>query len=433
MQSNPTREQSGFSLLTLAIWLAGLGLALVLVLALLPNRVDDESIRKTVDTLGDAEDFLLSFVVENGRLPSPDTDGDGLENAGATTGALPYRSMALPTSVLDQASLPLRYTPYRNPAVDLTLIASDLYTPTLPDLSGLQIPSSGNSDPGIVEDFGGGAGGSTVAAGAIVPTLDNCNVQIAPSPLNLLDFCVALDNAIAASTPPVSTSVNAGPSPNENVAYAILSGGREDADGNGADSSLDGLNDDGDLIYEDPAKGRGFGYDDIVRTTRFSTLQRELSCVALVDSVNLLAAVSASGKGVLESALSVYTGAEVQVIMGTVGVLMNIVNIALTIQAGIGIAADIAKASGGCASFVLSIPCCPALAGNIVAAVIYAITAAVQIAEMIVNAVALGEAIVNRNLFRTDIIPQANANLCAAIGATVAADARGGLAPKIVL
>ena len=75
MQSNPLREQSGFSLLTLAIWLAGLGLAIVLVLALLPNRVDDESIRKTVATMGDAEDLMLSFVVENGRLPSPDSDG----------------------------------------------------------------------------------------------------------------------------------------------------------------------------------------------------------------------------------------------------------------------------------------------------------------------------------------------------------------------
>ena len=175
------RNPNGFSVLALAILMTALGLALVLVLALLPNQSDQARIDETIATLGDAQDALLSFVVENSRLPAPDSNNDGLEDAAATFGALPYRDMGLPAPVVDEASIPLRYAPYRNaPLADLAALTS-LYTPDVPD---------GTS-------FGCAAN----------PT----------SPVNLLDFCTGLASAVAESSPTGSTAfVNTGPAGNTN-------------------------------------------------------------------------------------------------------------------------------------------------------------------------------------------------------------------------
>lgn len=432
-------RQRGFGLLMLAIVMILLGLTVAVVLALLPNRSDQERIDETIFTVEGARHELLGFVVGNGRLPEPDTDADGLENAGADTGALPYRSMGLPAAVLDEASIPLRYTPYRNDAASADLAAAeDLYAPDLPDTSDLADTLNRDQLVTLNEAFGftsaifGGLAGGAVSAAFFsppspeVPTIDDCSDDFAASPVNLLDFCTAVDNAIAAGA---STDlVNVGPS-GSNVAYAVLSGGLEDADGNAADRSLDGPNDDGDLSYEDPARGRGAGYDDIVRATRFSSLQRELSCRALVDSVNMLAVVAQSSKGILESTISSYKTAETQTMMAAVAVLMDAIAIAQTIQGGIGVAADIGKAGGGCASVVLSATCCPALAANIASAVVYAVALVAQIVKLALDAVALAESAQNRNLFREYIVPGANEHMCSAIAEAVAADARGGLTP----
>jgi len=404
------RRQAGSGLLVLSILMIVLGLVAVVVLALLPNQGDEQRIEDTIATVEGSKDAILGFVVDNYRLPDPDTDADGGEDDGAATGALPYRSMGLPAAVLDEASIPLRYTPYRNASASVDLAeAVALYEPDLPDTSDLQDQ--------VLED-------GTYSTMDGVPTIDECT--IADSPVNLLDFCVALENAIAAGA--AATSVNVGPD-DGNVAYAVLSGGLEDADGNGADRHLDGPNDDGDLSYEDPARGRGAGYDDVVRAARFSSLQRELSCVPLVDSVDLLAAVANGSKSVLETTIAAYNTSELTLLMADIAVLMDIVAIAQTVQAGIGVAADIAKTAGGCASIILSANCCPALAGNIARAVVYAVTAVVQIVKLAVDVDARDAAEATRDLYRDTIVPGANDHLCSAIAETTAADARSGLAP----
>jgi hypothetical protein len=239
------------------------------LLALQPNRSEQIRIDKTIRTMEDAQDNVLAFVVENYRLPVADTDAPtagtyGFENAAADSGALPYRTMVLPVPVLDQASLPLRYTPYRNSDDDADLAsATSLYTPALPDLDlydkdGLDGSDFSCDDP---------------------PT----------SPINLLDFCIALENAEALA--PDSGYANTGPGV-VNAAYVLVSGGLEDADGDGADSSLDGANDGGDVSFEDPARGREKGYDDIVRVVPYAALKRELSCNALIGSLDLLVATA---------------------------------------------------------------------------------------------------------------------------------------------
>lgn len=408
-------------MLVLAILMIVLGLAASVVLALLPNRSDEERIDKTIAAVEGSQDAVLGYVTEHYRLPVPDTDGDGLENNGAATGAYPYRSMGLPTALLDQASLPLRYTPYRNAAAAVDLAAAEaLYEPDLPDLSGLQDLVL-EPDPTNIAVVG------VKPLRPSVPTIDECAAEATASPINLLDFCVALDNAIAAVA--AATSVNVGPG-NTNVAYAVLSGGLEDADGNALDAALDGINDDGDLSYEDPARGRGAGYDDTVRGVTFFTLQRELSCVPLVDSVDMLASVAQSSKAVMETVISAYNTAEVTYLMAELAVLMDVVAIAQTVQAAIGLAADIAKSGGGCASVLLSAVCCPALAGNIARGVVYAVTGAVQIAALVIDVQARDDAEATRDLYRDVIVPGANQNMCSAIAEVTAADARGGLVPK---
>jgi type II secretory pathway pseudopilin PulG len=416
--SNPIR-QNGYGLLVLAILLIVLGLAAAVILALLPNRADQDQLEKTIALVEESQELILGFVVENYRLPDPDSNDDGLENNGSASGALPYRSMGLPARLLDEASIPLRYAPYRNAPANIDLAdAVALYAPDLPDLSGLQDLVIAPA-PGVINV-------TLQPIRPFVPTIDLCAAQFTPSPVNLLDFCVALDNAVAAVA--TASAVNIGPG-NTNVAYAVVSGGLEDADGNGLDRSLDGLNDDGNLSFEDPARGRGTGYDDIVRGLPFSSLQRELSCRALVDSVDLLASVAQASKAVMENVISAYNTAEVSYLMAEITVLMDVVAIAQTVQAAIGVAADIAKSGGGCASVILSAVCCPALAGNIARAVVYAVTAAVQIAVLAIDIDVRNDARDTRDLYRDVILPGANAHLCSAIAEVTAADARGGLSP----
>jgi type II secretory pathway pseudopilin PulG len=427
------QSQHGFSLVTLSIWMIVLGIAAAVMLALLPNRSDQVRMDKTIATLGDAQDDVLAYIVKNSKFPTPDTNNNGTGNSGAVTGALPYRDMGLPESLLDQASLPLHYTPYRNDSVDLTDVGN-LYSPALPDLSGL---------PAKVTTHGATADSTSLSVTTDTqPLIDQCTQEVAAvsTTPNLLDFCTALDQAAAATATLDSVNVvrcgTTSPCPPnpvavsdiENVAYVVLSGGLENANGSGADPSLDGLNEPPGVTYEDPARGRGKGYDDIVRAVRFSTLQRELSCKAVIDSVNMLASVAQDQESTMEDTISAYNTAETEVTMASVSVLMDAIGVFQVSISIPGIVEDIGESAGGCASIVLSADCCPALAGNIAALVVYTVTAIAQIVGLVVDIAALANAIQNRDTFLYHILPEVNAHLCSAILETVAADARGGLA-----
>ncbi|MGA8262113.1 MAG: type II secretion system protein [Arenicellales bacterium] len=431
------RGQRGFSLVTLSIWMIVLGIAAAVMLALLPNRSDQVRMDQTISTIGDARDDVLAFVVKNSRLPAPDSNNDGSENAGADTGALPYRSMGLPESLLDQASLPVHYTPYKDGSLDLTAV-TNLYTPDLPDLSGLQAKV-------VTNGATVGTDSSHTLTGDTAPTIDQCTQEagaVSTTP-NLLDFCTALDQAVAAAAtldsvnvvrcgttspcPPSSVTV----SDVENVAYVLVSGGLENANGTGTDPSLDGLNEN-TWTYEDPARGRGKGYDDIVRAVRFSTLQRQLSCKALIDSVNMLATVAAAQESTMENAISAYNDAETEVTMASVTVLLDVVATIQNVVSIAGVIEDIAESAAGCAAAVFDFgataECCAALAGNIAALVVYTVSTVAQIVALGVDIARLIDATNNRDVFLHNILPEVNAHLCSAIAEVVAADKRGGLA-----
>ncbi len=395
----------GFSLLLLSIWMIGLGLAVAVLLALQPNRSDQIRIDKTIRTMEDAQGNVLAFVVENYRLPVPDTDAPaagtyGSENAGADSGALPFRTMELPVPVLDQASLPLRYAPYRNNGTNDADLASatSLYTPALPDLDDLNTydkDGDGSSDFSCVTP----------------PT----------SPVNLLDFCTALENAEALA--PDGDYANTGPGV-VNAAYVLVSGGLEDADGDGADSSLDGANDDGDVSFEDPARGREKGYDDIVRPVPFSALQRELSCDALVGSLDLLVATADDAANLANNTEVAQFQAEVDVALEAVGLAINAV---ILVNAVLSATAATSEAIQACINAVASLGVltagCVAATAAAVSAVIAAVAAGIDLALSVAS---LGTAIALL-VETTRLNGATHQHTCDIFDDVIAADARGGL------
>jgi prepilin-type N-terminal cleavage/methylation domain-containing protein len=75
-------DARGFTLLELAVVLAILGLVVVGLFAPLETQLEARDRRLTQDTLERAVDALYGYAVLHGRLPCPDSDGDGLPNPG---------------------------------------------------------------------------------------------------------------------------------------------------------------------------------------------------------------------------------------------------------------------------------------------------------------------------------------------------------------
>lgn len=72
---------SGFTLLEMAIVLLIIGLMFGGLLMPLSERLNAQRYNETEDTLGEIKDALLGFALDQGRLPCPDTSGDGVENS----------------------------------------------------------------------------------------------------------------------------------------------------------------------------------------------------------------------------------------------------------------------------------------------------------------------------------------------------------------
>lgn len=108
----PTLEQRGFTLTELAIVMFVVALLLGGMLLPLSAQQDIRARQETDKLLAEARDALLGYAVVNGRLPCPDTDGDGAENgsAGACTdqeGDFPYQTAG--TTQADGWNFRLRY------------------------------------------------------------------------------------------------------------------------------------------------------------------------------------------------------------------------------------------------------------------------------------------------------------------------------------
>jgi prepilin-type N-terminal cleavage/methylation domain-containing protein len=89
------RRCAGFTLIELAVVLIVIGLLLVGLLGPLRTQVEARDRQQTQDRLAEIKTAIYGFASANGRLPCPDTDGDGVENKPAATctnvqGILPF-------------------------------------------------------------------------------------------------------------------------------------------------------------------------------------------------------------------------------------------------------------------------------------------------------------------------------------------------------
>lgn len=95
------KKAYGFTLIELAIVLFIISLILVGLLGPVASQIEAKERQQTIDMMNDALEALYGFAVINGRLPCPDTDGDGLTNptphasggCTATEGWLPWSDL----------------------------------------------------------------------------------------------------------------------------------------------------------------------------------------------------------------------------------------------------------------------------------------------------------------------------------------------------
>lgn len=254
------RRAGGFSLLELLAVLALLaGMSTTLLYKTLSVSMQVTQ-HNTESAMASADAQLRQFAAWNGRLPCPDTSGDGVENCGAgmQKGSLPYRTLGLAAIGYftgEQGDQALRYGVYRNPTANADLgVKAERFKPT-------------NAD-GTAYDF------------------DNKNA---------LDFCSALDNAAEVSANITNYLHATAPNGSSSaMAYMLASPGAADADNDSV--RHDGWNSTSDTgfnahqtpvsaLYDDTTRGRGLAemYHLLHCSTAQQTLHLAANAIALEE------------------------------------------------------------------------------------------------------------------------------------------------------
>lgn len=231
-------RRGGLTLVEMTVVLVIIGAIGMVLLKFMPDfRRLPAIAHLTATSLSSAEDALNGFILAQGRLPCPDTSGNGNEDcsAGASLGWLPVRTLGL------NLPEPVRYGVYRAANASLPLDADlatlkNRYNPLLP--------------PGVVSLQSNG-----------------------------LDFCAALLNIARA---PLGTLLTAGPQ-HVPIAYGLAVAGAGDADGDG--SPFDGMNRIAGQ-FELSGASRRADYDDETRAIGAAELLTRLGCATRLSAVN---------------------------------------------------------------------------------------------------------------------------------------------------
>jgi prepilin-type N-terminal cleavage/methylation domain-containing protein len=96
------KKFKGFTLIELSVVLFIISLLMVGLLGPVGTQIESQERQQTIDTMNDIMESLYGFAVINGRLPCPDTDGDGVSNGGPGLctnpngdGWLPWQTLSL--------------------------------------------------------------------------------------------------------------------------------------------------------------------------------------------------------------------------------------------------------------------------------------------------------------------------------------------------
>lgn len=238
----------GFSLIEVMVILTVLAALAAAVYALAPQFLRPASNADQENLLHRADRQLIGFAAAHGRLPYPDTNNDGIENTGATSGTLPYKTLDSGGKDSALGRIPIRYGLYRNAAASADLaVLKDRFNPVDPD-------------------------GNTI-------TLGNSND---------LDLCVALGNAKAATPDNRLLHIHDRQVNQDiNVAYVLAIAGATDADG--VNGVFDGLNSSPGVAFEAPYRVPDTSYDDRVLARDFNSLAEAMSCDTVRKAMNTMA------------------------------------------------------------------------------------------------------------------------------------------------
>lgn len=282
-------RQSGFSLWELAILLGILGVVIVAGFTLLRSHQAQQIENARKAQLAAADHALAGFVADRGRLPCPDTTGDGNEDCSgsAQKGWLPVVTLGLNASAPARGVARLKYIVYRGAGADLTQLV-DRYNPVKWDLT----------------------------------------TTYSFNQLNVLDFCAGL--TLAANAVPSSNSayIPGAGGATVNVAYGLAESGIDrDGDGN----LFDGLNVSTVPVLESPARASDTNYDDIVQTRSFYDLGNSFQCPQATRSVDAISMAVAIGDTVLDFTNANYVIGVQQIINASVATAMDATAIAISI------------------------------------------------------------------------------------------------------
>lgn len=264
----PSRCQSGFSMLELAMVLVVLGLVTVLLVNFLGTATRERRELASADLLTRADDALLAYAMINSRLPCPAADGSGLEDcSGAQVGRLPFRTLGLP----DASARNMRYGVLRRAAsrkqdADLAR-AWDRYDP-------LQVI--------------GGKTGTELALGGAPNGIDMCwalrNAQSAPADSGFLH--VARPEAPSAIA--------------DNVAYALAL----PRDGNRFSSHQAG----NDPAFDSPRRRASAQFNDRILAVGLDQLSARMRCGDHLAAASHAHFNAAAAIAVMHTAMEDYKG-----------------------------------------------------------------------------------------------------------------------------
>lgn len=357
------RRARGFGLLQVLLLIAVMaGLASMGYLQWRARTVVDSS-RQERQALTQADKAIIAFATVANRLPCPDTNRDGLEDCGAAADQKGW----LPSATLRLAGVDpgvdvgqLRYLVQRGAGANSLTVLTDAWRPL------------GYDDAG--QTFFAVRGGA-------YPT----------DILTLTDLCQRLETARTTPLGPALAQVNAAPA--RTVAYALAHPGTSDADGDG--DLFDGANSNAAANanqMEDPARRPLLAlYNDLVLERTFASLQSDLQCQPLIDSINTVALGHDVADQVADMRADNIESARRAVAFSSLAAIMTALEIVLAVAEGISDAGNAAVDWAACAaSLGLAVNFCAAAPQHTAAIALAGGVVYANIAAVALNAVAAG-------------------------------------------